>query len=218
MYLTNFLKKYTILADMRTSKTKGDIALINRIKKKNCNDSLIELSKLYSAVCFDMCNKYSHVLSNLGAEFQDLIDQKDYFVYRAATSFDPTRNVKFSTWLGNFTKYQCLNAINKRKNIVLLDDDKLRHFIDKESEERGPSDPRNLKDIGEYIFNILDKLKDERIVKVFNLRYFSGEKKLTWQKVAKKLNISTQTAINLHEKGRKILKNKLENKESSDLI
>ena len=218
MYLTNFLKKYTILADMRISKTKGDIALINRIKKKNCNDSLIELSKLYSAVCFDMCNKYSHVLSNLGAEFQDLIDQKDYFVYRAATSFDPTRNVKFSTWLGNFTKYQCLNAINKRKNVILLDDDKLRHFIDKESEERAPSDPRSLKDIGEYIFNILDKLKDERIVKVFNLRYLSGEKILTWQKVAKKLNISTQTAINLHEKGRKILKNKLENKESSDLI
>jgi DNA-directed RNA polymerase specialized sigma subunit len=53
---------------------------------------------------------------------------------------------------------------------------------------------------------------------VFNLRYFSGEKKLTWQKVAKKLDISTQTAINLHEKGRKILKNKLKNEESSDLI
>ena len=203
---------------MKTVKTKQDARLINKIKSKNCNDSLIELSRMYSAVCYDMCNKYSHVLSNLGAELQDLIDQKDYFVYRAATSFDPDRNVKFSTWLGNFTKYQCLNAINKRKNVVLLDDDKLRHFIDKESEERGLSDPRGLKDTGEYIFNILDKLKDERITKVFNLRYFSGEKKLTWQKVAKKLNISTQTAINLHEKGRKILKNKLENKESSDLI
>jgi RNA polymerase sigma factor (sigma-70 family) len=203
---------------MKTVKTNGDIALINEIKGNNCNESLIELSKLYSAVCYDMCNKYSHVLSNLGAEMQDLIDQKDYFVYRAATSFDPDRNVKFSTWLGNFTKYQCLNAINKRKNVVLLDDDKLTHFIEKESEERGRSDPRELKDTGEYVFNILNKLKDERISRVFNLRYFSGEKKLTWQKVAKKLDISTQTAINLHEKGRKILKNKLKNKESSDLI
>ena len=199
-------------------KRKEDIALINRIKGESCNESLIELSKLYSAVCFDMCNKYSHVLSNLGAELQDLIDQKDYFVYRAATSFDPDRNVKFSTWLGNFTKYQCLNAINKRKNIVLLDDDKLRHFIDKESEERGQSDPRKLKDTGEYVFNILNKLKDERITKVFKLRYFPRKKKLTWQKVTKKLNISTQTAINLQEKGRKILENKLKNQESSDLI
>lgn len=199
-------------------KRKEDIALINRIKGESCNESLIELSKLYSAVCFDMCNKYSHVLSNLGAELQDLLDQKDYFVYKAATSFDPDRNVKFSTWLGNFTKYQCLNAINKRKNVVLLDDAKLTHFIDKESEEKNPGDPRELQDTGEYVFNILNKLKDDRINKVFRLRYFSGEKKLTWQKVASKLDISTQTAINLHEKGRKILVNKLKNQESSDLI
>ena len=61
-------------------------------------------------------------------------------------------------------------------------------------------------------------MKDERISKVFKLRYFSGEKKLTWQKVARKLNVSTQTAINLHEKGRLILRNKLESKEISDYL
>ena len=38
------------------------------------------------------------------------------------------------------------------------------------------------------------------------------------EKVAKKLKVSTQTAINLHEKGRVILKNKLESKKISDSI
>jgi len=200
---------------MKKPKGREDIALINRIKRKNCNDSLIKLSSMYSAVCFDMCNKYSHVLSNFGAELQDLLDQKDYFVYRAATSFDPTKNVKFSTWLGNYTKYQCLNAINKRKKIILLEDDKLKHFIEKDTQHLWG---RANEDLSEYVFTILDKLKDERISDVFKLRYFSGEKKLTWQKVASKLKVSTQTAINLHEKGRKILANKLNSKESSDLI
>jgi len=204
---------------MKNIRAQEDIALINQIKRKNCNDSLIKLSKMYSAVCYDMCNKYSHVLSNFGAEMQDLLDQKDYFVYRAAASFDPSRNVKFSTWLGNFTKYQCLNAITKRKNVILLDDDKLRFFIEKEDLKNDKtSEAQENQNTNEFVFNILNKLKDNRISKVYKLRYFSGEKKLTWQKVAKELKISTQTAINLHEKGRKILVNKLKSKETSDLI
>ena len=56
-------------------------------------------------------------------------------------------------------------------------------------------------------------------MEVFKLRYFSGSEKLTtWNKIAKKLNISTQTAINLHEKARVFLKTKTTSKNSFDFI
>jgi len=71
----------------------------------------------------------------------------------------------------------------------------------------------------DYIDKILSGFSDNRIKQVYFLRYFSGDKKLTtWNQIAKKLNISTQTAINIHEKARDFLKNKITSKESCDLI
>ena len=49
--------------------------------------------------------------------------------------------------------------------------------------------------------------------KVFELRYFSGERKMTWVKIGDKLNLSAQTAINLHNKGKTIIKKKLQTSE-----
>ncbi|MEC7193161.1 MAG: hypothetical protein VXW13_06680, partial [SAR324 cluster bacterium] len=46
------------------------------------------------------------------------------------------------------------------------------------------------------------------------LRYFSNEGKVTWSKISKQMNISIQTAINLHERGRLILSKKIKSKNS----
>ena len=204
---------------MKDLKSLSDKELIDLVKDDNSSDALNELSSRYSAVCFDICKKYAPAVISSGYDIRDLTDQREFFVYKSCLSFKPDKNVKFSTWLGNFTKYQCLNAINRKKNIVFLDiNDSATLTIENKLQEQSDDTLHSNKDIDEYVFNILNKLKDPRISEVFKLRYFSGEKKLTWQKVAKKLNVSTQTAINLHEKGRLILKNKLKSKDISDSV
>ena len=73
----------------------------------------------------------------------------------------------------------------------------------------------------EYFFNILDNLKDKRISKVFRLRYFDESKenkKPTWSFIAKKINTSTQTAINLYNRGKKMLHKKITSTDSQDMI
>ena len=203
---------------MKTLNSLSDNDLVSSVKHDNCSDSLKELSERYSAVCYDICKKYAPAVSSAGHDIKDLTDQSIFFVYKSCLTFDPGRKVKFSTWLGNFTKYQCLNTINQKKTVNFSDDESMRIVIENHCQDETNDSFRENKDLDEYIFNILNGLKDERISKVFKLRYFSGEKKLTWQKVAKKLDVSTQTAINLHEKGRLILRNKLESKEISDSV
>ena len=66
--------------------------------------------------------------------------------------------------------------------------------------------------------NILSQVKDKRIKKIFELRYFSGEAKLTWNKISDSLGISIQTAINLHERGRKILRKKVSSENLEDFV
>ena len=56
----------------------------------------------------------------------------------------------------------------------------------------------------------LGSIKDQRVARVYSLRYFSG-KKMTWSEIGKKMGFSSQTAINLHRRGADILKIKIKN-------
>jgi len=74
-------------------------------------------------------------------------------------------------------------------------------------------------EIKEFVMHLLGKMKDSRVKKIFHLRYFCNKiEKNTWSQIGKNLDISTQTAINLHNKGKKMLRNKLASKENEDLI
>jgi RNA polymerase sigma factor (sigma-70 family) len=132
-------------------------------------------------------------------------------------SFDPSKNVKFSTWLGNQARYYCLNCINKKNNTLNMDQDNLISLLEK-NQMKSNDNLSRIKEKSDQIFSILSRIKDDRIQKIFKLRYFQGAKPTPWSKIGKKLKVSTQTVINLHEKGRVFLKNKLTADLNSDII
>jgi RNA polymerase sigma factor (sigma-70 family) len=192
----------------------NDESLIQKIKEEKCENSLLQLISRHSALCFDIYQKYAPALAASGTFLDDLFKEKDYVIWKSALSYDPTKRVKYSTWLGNQVRYQCLNAINNRGHFVLLEEKDLNYHVDKKYNEEKPNFDSTL----DYIFSILGQLKDKRIKEVFYLRYLESGKKMSWSKVAKKLNISTQTAINLHKKGQEMLQQKLSSKEIFDKI
>jgi RNA polymerase sigma factor (sigma-70 family) len=152
--------------------------------------------------------------------FADVVAEKDYVIYKCATSFNPEKKTKFSTWVGNHARYHCLNLINKNNHYVSMEDDKLDYFAENESiVDNSTNKEQERAEILEYIFNILSQLKDERIKKVFERRYLSEEKdKLPWAQIAEEMDVSTQTAINLHNRGRAILRKKMNSETFLDNI
>jgi DNA-directed RNA polymerase sigma subunit (sigma70/sigma32) len=59
----------------------------------------------------------------------------------------------------------------------------------------------------DHVFTILENLKDKRIYKIFKMRYLHPEQKRpTWKKIGERFNLTSQTIINLHSKGRKAVK------------
>ena len=191
-----------------------DVTLVKRVKGRGCNESLKELINRHSPLCFDIYKKYSSAMQASGICLADIYGEKDYIVYKSAVSFDPTRKTKFSTWLGNQVRYYCLNLINNNR-YIRVDDESLDFFVDQKTEE----DRKEVKGEVDYIFNLLEQLQDQRIKRIFKLRYFHGEKKkMPWVKVAKILEVSTQTAINLHNKGAEIVCKKIKSKCLSDFL
>ena len=192
-----------------------DLSLVKKVKSNNCNDSFIKLSSSYENFYFSIAKKYTPALLKMGMNKDDIKSEQYYILYKAISSFDSKQKTKFSTWFCNCSRYHFLNYINSNKKYVLSEEKTIDFFnnkdillvVDKNS------------DMFDYLNSLLSSFKDKRVYAVYKLRYFSNTEKLTtWNKIAKKLGISTQTAINLHEKARLFLKTKIQSKNSFDLV
>lgn len=151
-----------------------------------------------------------------GVHPEDVISDKDYIIYKSALSYDPSYKIKFSTWLGNQVRYHCLNKINKDNVYVTMDEGDLNYFVDKTNQDNLIVDRDSVK---EYVFNILEPLKDKRIAEVFRQRYYENSPRLTtWKTIAKKMDISSQTVINIHNRGKKIILNRLNGKHLENFL
>ena len=179
-----------------------ELELIQKVKESKCDESLRSLINQHSAICLNIFQKYSSFFRDYHERFNDLLKEKDYLVYRAAITFDPAKNVKFATWLGNYARYECLNMLNSKNNLfVPTAEQELQYHVDAQQEEKNGE-----KEI-DYVFHILEQLNDKRISKIFKLRYFNEN--ASWSKIANKMRISPQTAINLHEEGCRVLRHTL---------
>ena len=191
----------------------SDNHLIERIKKNNCEKSLIELSERHSGLYFKILKKYSKSFFANNIDIKEAANDKNLIIWNSVNSFSIEKNVKFSTWLANQTKYHCLNTLNKKtKDRLVTTGDEILDFLNEEdiSYDAGP--------LFEFIENILDQLKDKRIKDIFSMRYSRQDKKPSWCLVAKKLKISTQTAINLHNRGIKVLRKKIDSEKFLDNV
>jgi RNA polymerase sigma factor (sigma-70 family) len=184
-----------------------DNQLVWRIKTKRCDDSLLELISRHTRLFYKISQKYfPFTVRSDSQNVDDIIGSCNSIIYEAVLAFKPSKKVKFSTWLGNFVRYKCLNYLNKNSKLIDADQDQMDFFFQKKSLENYG----NSKRVDDYLFvnNLISQFKDERMKKVFELRYFSGIKKMTWVNIGQKLELSAQTAINLHNRGKVMLKKK----------
>ena len=191
----------------------SDSYLTERISVSNCEDSLDELISRHSGLCFKIIKKYSGTFYAYNIDVNETSSDKNLIIWNSAKSFSPDKNVKFSTWLANQVKYSCLNALNKKSKdrLVAMEDEILDVLKEKTSEEKTDN-------LFEFANNILKQLKDKRIKQIFSMRYSTFHKKPSWCKVAEQLNVSTQTAINLHNRGIEVLRKKIKSEKFLDTI
>jgi len=191
----------------------SDNYLVERIKLANCEESLGELIKRHSAICFKIIKRYASTFYANNINIIDASSDKNLIIWNSAKSFNIDKNVKFSTWLANQVKYSCLNALNKKsKDRLVATEDEILEIL----KERPDEEPE--RNLFEFTGNILGQLKDERIKQIFSMRYSTLDKKPSWCKVAEELKVSTQTAINLHNRGIAVLRKKIRSEKFLDSI
>jgi RNA polymerase sigma factor (sigma-70 family) len=197
-----------------------DNSLVKRVKADGCNESFKEILNRHEKLFYKICQNYMSILENKGHKRDEVLSDLSFVVFKAVKTYKINKKTKFSTWIGNCSKYYCLTLINSKNRFIDADEETIKYYIDNQSKDNFDSKESNIEN-KEFIFQILKKLKDPRIPKVFQLRYFDKDKKNkkpTWSVIAKKINTSTQTAINLHQRGIEILGKKIKSKNHSDTI
>ncbi len=197
-----------------------DKDLIKDIKRYQCSDCIPELKNRHIGLAMNIYGRYSNILNSFNFKIDDFKDEIDYLIYTSARNFDLRRKkIKFSTYLAEQTKYFCLNKITelkKKKSIEAEPEDIIRLMDD--CFKQSNSIKKNNIDMCDYLMSILEQFKDKRIIEIFKLRYFSGNKKMTYKEIGAILNCTNQTIKNIHDKAIIFLKNKLTNDKLFDNI
>ena len=174
-----------------------DNELVKNIKDdKKAEDSLQELIGRHTGIYLDIVNKYTK--NGNSTNKLDLIDEKDYNIYQAALKYKDDKGTKFPTFLGNETKWICLNKYNKKKKEPQLSIEDIKESDILENKNSKISS-EELEIFSEAI-KFSKGHKDKRVEKIFEMRYITGEKNkvMPWKKISEKLNMSIQGCINIH--------------------
>jgi len=183
-----------------------DYSLIKKIKNKNCSDSFVQLTERHAKLFYSICNKY------VAVQKHDEIHLDLNFVFlKSINSYNKDKKTKFSTWLGNCTRYHCLNYTKVESKYVDHENEEASQLLFNTKSMENYNNDKLKVDI-DHIFSTLDDLKDKRIPKIFRMRYLHiGKKRPTWKKIGERFNLTSQTIINLHGKGRAVIKKSLSN-------
>ena len=189
-----------------------DIELVENIKKnKKIEICLQELIDRHTGIYLDIVNKYTRNSNTTNR--LDLIDEKDYNIYQAALKYKSDKGTKFPTFLGNETKWICLNKHNKKKkeSQISIEDIKESDMLNLKNEKIKKDD---LEIFSEAI-KLSKKHKDKRVEKIFEMRYITGErnKVMPWKRISEELNMSIQGCINIHNSAIEKFKIELKDKD-----
>ena len=189
-----------------------DYQLVNNIQEdKEADFSLQELIDRHTGIYLDIVNKYTQSASTTNK--LDLIDEKDYNIYQAALKYKDDKGTKFPTFLGNETKWICLNKHNKKKKEpqLSIEDIKESDILEDKNVKIKSEDMEIFSEAIKFSKNH----KDKRVEKIFEMRYITGERNrvMPWKKISEELNMSIQGCINIHNSAIEKFKIELKDKD-----
>lgn len=186
-----------------------DNRLVKYIQRNNSSEAIEVLMKRHKNLYYKVCHKFHR--KNPEIRFEDLLGDIFIVFNSAVSSFDPKKDVKFTTWLYYTSRFHCLNSHKDYNRCITYDHVDIDNLNTKNNRWTDETILKT-KETNDYIFDILSQLDDKRIKKIFHMRFVVGGKKnrvMSWNKIAPKLGISISHCINLYKRGKTFLSTKL---------
>ena len=165
-----------------------DAELALKVKETGDNEAMKKILDPHSGVYL---MKIERSLPDCFPEKQQMIEDRLYKMWEYTRDFDPNKNMKLSTYIGQRAMWECLNIFNRSRQTEELDNT-LEFSYEQEFENL------NQEMLAE-IFLLAENYGDSRARKILELR-FNSQKPMPWKKIAANLGLNTNTVINIHKK------------------
>ena len=165
-----------------------DLDLISRIKKERDSQAVSELVNRHTGVYMTVINQYSsYPRFTHRTNVNDLRDDHTLNIYQWAQSYDPSRGMKFGTYVGQMTKFMCKGILTDGQESVEFD------------ESISPSNDTSVTDVAEKdsdLTQIAEEVggSDEPLFRrIFKLR-FGGVRQRSWRDIGKMVGLTHEGA------------------------
>jgi RNA polymerase sigma factor (sigma-70 family) len=189
-----------------------DIELTEKIQKENCEDSLKELINRHQKLFFNFCSKFSR---EGNFKYEEAIKDAPLVIWEAAKTYKSDKNTKFSTFLGQYSKYYIYNSLNFKQKLSCLNisnSDNICSYaehkdLDLLNNQNGNWENPSDLDTIRFIFEILNKQKDKRLSQIFKARFFPiNKEESNIKNIAQKYSVTGMQIHNLLNHTFKILR------------
>jgi DNA-directed RNA polymerase specialized sigma24 family protein len=200
----------TSLVSAQGLNEKTDLELVQNIKNGiDEGESIAALSDRHSGIYISVVRSR---LSGAAQAAEDMIDQKDTFIYQMALEYDPNL-AKFSTFLYERTRYKCLDFFGKSKSVqtIAVGDEHLDRFsCDHTVQNEVFGDERRDGEFVKMAFGYIEEIENEDVRNVLKIRYSdtNGNQLVPYNEIGRRMGFSHEWCRKLHDKGIGILKKK----------
>lgn len=196
--------------------SKTDAELVQSVKLNNCDQSMREIIRRHEPLVSDIIHKFCR--RNPHINVTDLLQEKYTIINNAVSSFNSLKKTKITTWIYYVARFHCLN-INKNADKLIHMENNDIDIINAQNNKSFGHESFKFED-NNYIFNILEKAKDKRIIDIFKKRYFdgNGNKLKPWTQIAKEYNLSITRVIALHEEGLSLINRKIKINKGNNIL
>ncbi len=196
-----------------------DLALIEDVKKNNSSESLVKLADRHAGIFLQIAKRYTGGTETVRFPLEDVLDQREAIIFDAIKDFDTTKGFKFQTWLGSKVKYFCLNSFKQHCRYVPVEPSVMQYIVDSRGPINSPEEHQRADLEINYVLSVLSQVQDSRIRRIINMRYFSENKKHSkFAYIARRLDMSTQGVIDLHNKFISLIRRKIKAEDNMDKI
>ena len=176
----------------------SDNELVHQIKETQDESALLEIIDRHSGIFYKTVSDYAPY-SKTGSIKDEFYERRDAMIYNAVESFDESRDVKFSTWLGNKTRYSCLSERIKQSKIPKTEQFCNVSDLEVFETDETPFSLLAVKDSAKEVLDFIYQRKGKNPRDIFEKRYFgNGGRGMNFKDIGDEMGFSTQNVNKIH--------------------
>lgn len=162
----------------------SDLDLINKVKETNDSSAMNELIQRHTGVYITIAQQYSYLSNKI--QLEELKDDIVYNIHQWIGKYDPERGMKFGTYVGQMTKYMCLDLLGSTPDKIEINENVPMPAMGA-PDAPTPEDLRDTRDEAA-------KVVDTRFAAIFDMRFPEIGRRKTWRQIAKALGLTPEGA------------------------